>query len=36
MKKTEIPLGIKITVGFFLFIILAIVFNIWIKPQLGL
>jgi len=36
MKKTEIPLGIKITIGFFLFIILALVFNLWIKPHLGM
>jgi len=36
MKYDEIPLGIKISVGFFLFIVLAVVFNLWIKPQLGM
>ncbi len=36
MKKTEIPVGIKISIGFFLLIILALLFNIWIKPHLGM
>ncbi len=35
MKINEIPDGVKITVGFFLFILLAVVFNFWIKPLLG-
>jgi hypothetical protein len=36
MKKIEIPPGVKITIAFFLFIILAVVFNLWIKPHLGI
>jgi hypothetical protein len=36
MKYDEIPAGVKITIGFFLFIVLAVVFNIWIKPLLGI
>jgi hypothetical protein len=36
MKDREIPPGVKITIGFFLFILLAVVFNFWIKPLLGI
>ena len=36
MKLNEIPAGVKISVGFFLFILLAVIFNIWIKPYLGI
>ncbi len=36
MKFDEIPVGVKITVGFFLFLLFAVVFNFWIKPLLGL
>jgi hypothetical protein len=36
MKFEEIPVGVKISVGFFLFILLAVVFNLWIKPYLGI
>jgi len=36
MKYDEIPAGVKITIGFFLFIVLAVVFNLWIKPLLGI
>ena len=36
MKKIEWTLGLKITIGFFLFIIFALVFNLWIKPRLGI
>jgi len=36
MKLNDIPAGIKISIGFFLLILLALVFNMWIKPHLGL
>jgi hypothetical protein len=36
MKISEIPLGVKISIGFFLFMILVLVFNLWIKPLLGM
>jgi len=36
MKNTEIPVGVKISIGFFLVIIIAVVFNIWVKPLLGM